>query len=221
VAGRRDEEVHRALAVPSRAAMLRLLRRRPGLGTSEIAAELRLHPNTVRFHLGVLRQAGLIRERADPTTRPGRPRRVYVVPPGQLQRGTEEYGELARALVEELAGRPDTTAVATAAGRRWALGRVRPGEQPVTAAQAAEVVDALFDDLGFDPALARRADRWELRLRHCPFAALAEQHPQVVCGVHRGLLDGAVTALGAAGVTTGLEPFVQPRLCLATLSDDQ
>jgi predicted ArsR family transcriptional regulator len=35
---------------------------------------------------------------------------------------------------------------------------------------------------------------------HCPFADLAERHPELVCGLHRGLVAGFVAEMGDAEV---------------------
>lgn len=54
-------------------------------------------------------------------------------------------------------------------------------------------------------------------LRHCPFLALAEAHPEVACGVHRGLLRGVLESLGEDAAVR-LEPFVTPQTCVAHLN---
>ena len=53
-----------------------------------------------------------------------------------------------------------------------------------------------------------------VRLTSCPFLSLAEAHPDVVCGVHLGVIGGALGALGASGADTDLEPFAAPGACL-------
>ena len=40
----------------------------------------------------------------------------------------------------------------------------------------------------------------------------------MICGVHLGLMRGALEALGAPLEATRLEPFVAPHLCLAHLT---
>jgi predicted ArsR family transcriptional regulator len=35
---------------------------------------------------------------------------------------------------------------------------------------------------------------------HCPFAVLAEAHPEIVCHLHRGIVEGLVDAVGGARV---------------------
>jgi predicted ArsR family transcriptional regulator len=61
------------------------------------------------------------------------------------------------------------------------------------------------------------ADGTEILLHHCPFHELAEQQRDIVCGIHPGLLRGALQQLGAPVEATRLRPFVTPRLCVAEL----
>ena len=53
-------------------------------------------------------------------------------------------------------------------------------------------------------------------MHRCPFRDLAEEHGDVVCSVHLGLIRGAL-AVGAPVTATRLEPFVEPSLCRARL----
>ena len=54
--------------------------------------------------------------------------------------------------------------------------------------------------LGFDPALAGDDGQATVAFTHCPFRELAEANPDLVCGLHRGLVEGFVDALGGAEV---------------------
>jgi predicted ArsR family transcriptional regulator len=46
-------------------------------------------------------------------------------------------------------------------------------------------------EAGFDPRFRRRGNRVvEIALRGCPFRDLLEEHRELVCTVHRGLLEG-------------------------------
>lgn len=70
--------LHRALADESRLRILALLRKRPQpLDVRAIASGVALHPNTVRDHLNVLLDAGLVRSRTEKRERAGRPRALY------------------------------------------------------------------------------------------------------------------------------------------------
>ena len=108
----------------------------------------------------------------------------------------------------------------------------------MTAAQAARHVIGLFDRLGFEPELVAAGDvterepaagdvakgntleegGWQVRLHACPFRTVARAHPEVVCNVHLGLLRGTLSRLGAPPTTVGLQPFVTPELCVASLT---
>ena len=54
-----------------------------------------------------------------------------------------------------------------------------------------------------------------INLAHCPFIDLAKKNPAVVCGIHRGLIAGAMEQLGEGEAEVSLEPFVAPNLCRA------
>jgi predicted ArsR family transcriptional regulator len=197
------KSVHYALAEPKRAAIVELLRRRGPLDARELGAAVGLHPNTVRSHLDVLREAKLVGSQAERTARVGRPRLVFEA----LRSPPEaEHELLAAALAESLWELPDGTARAEAAGEAWGR-RIAAGRAPAT------VVD-LLEERGFDPERTGS----ELRMHRCPFAELAESYPEVVCALHLGLLRGAQRELGDAEVVEELRPFVEPHLCVATLS---
>jgi iodotyrosine deiodinase len=76
--GSRRLAIHRALGDESRLRIVALLRdeSRP-FDVREIATAVALHPNTVRDHLNVLLDAGLISTRAERRGRAGRPRVLY------------------------------------------------------------------------------------------------------------------------------------------------
>ncbi|GHD90790.1 hypothetical protein [Streptomyces naganishii] len=67
---------------------------------------------------------------------------------------------------------------------------------------------------GQEPATG--AER-RLHLHHCPFREVAQRRPDIVCAIHLGLMRGTVETLRAPLAAEGLEPFVTPHLCVATL----
>jgi predicted ArsR family transcriptional regulator len=207
---------HRALAGESRVRVLEALRGNGPATVSDLAELVGLAPNTVRLHLDQLVDAGLVtRERAEPTGR-GRPRQIYsAAQDADVSEGA--YRELARLLAETLASvGPAAESAAMATGRAW-------GSELVAQSPDAEIgpdsdreqVVALMDDLGFSPRLAEGGAAVEMH--HCPFRQMAQQHSDVVCGLHLGLMQGAFTQLGSATHATRLEPFATPLMCLAHL----
>ena len=210
-----DATGHRALADPSRARILRTLAEAGGpLDAHELAACVGLHPNTVRWHLGVLADAGFVSSSTEPRTRPGRPRVVFTATEEEAE-GREDYRLLAAILAGSLSGTDTGAAVAEEAGEAWGRFLVeRP--QPfarLSAGDAADQVVRLLDEHGFEP----ERENGDVIMRRCPFRDLAEQHGDIVCSVHLGLIRGALDEIGAPVTATRLEPFVEPGLCRARL----
>lgn len=123
-----------------------------------------------------------------------------------------------------------TPAVLEQSGRQWARDHVarlatRVGERTPATTPGAWLgkVGAVIDLLvgwGHAPAVrtAAGAREVDIVLRDCPFLALARDSPQMVCGVHRGLLRGALDALGEESAELDLQPLVDQRTCRAHLT---
>lgn len=205
---------HRALAGASRARLLGVLRRSTdALGVAELAEAVGRHPNTVRAHLQQLLDAGLVvRETAGPVGR-GRPALRFRADPDGADDDPEPYRALARVLTEQLADRPDGGAQARSAGSRWGRSMAVDLEPAESAADGMQRMVQLLDDAGFAPDAADGTSA--INLRRCPFGTLAVGRERVVCGVHLGLMRGALDAIGAPLDATRLEPFVRPDLCVA------
>jgi predicted ArsR family transcriptional regulator len=90
---------------------------------------------------------------------------------------------------------------------------VRSNERPRRTAGVDAVVD-LLAERGFEPT----ADGLEIEMRRCPFHDIAELHPEVVCAVHRGVVDGALDELDSELAVGELEVFPRPDVCVLRLS---
>jgi predicted ArsR family transcriptional regulator len=215
---------HGALAVASRLRLLDVLRASEDpLDVRELAAACGLHVTTVRFHLDVLADAGLVRSRAGQSGTRGRPRRLYSPASRAVAPGAHTGYELLSALLaRHWAGDRDERAQrAEQAGWAWTGQRElapAPPAPTVTLDEAALHVNAVFAELGFDPELAHDGDSLQIRLHACPFRAIAATHPEVVCSIHLGMLRRALADVEAPPTTVGLLPFVQPHLCLAQIT---
>lgn len=219
-----DPQWHRVLSGESRVRVLELLRAHgTPLGIAEIATRVGLHPNTVRLHLDQLVDAGLALRDREGRTRPGRPRLVYAAAPvegpgtpsGGVELEESRYQMLADALVTHLERTtPEPEAEAVAAGRAWGRGlaKAETATAPTVEQATSELAD-LLDEVGFAPRTTGAGQTIELH--RCPFRQLANDHSPVVCGVHLGLMQGALAERGAPMQATGLQPFVTPELCLA------
>lgn len=214
-----------AQASPTRRHALALLRDAASpQDAQQLAAALALHVSTVRFHLRILEQAGLVSSRSDPRGSAGRPRTVYTaVPVTRGEGGPSPYEEIVRVLAAHLDETEDRrSARAEEAGASWAarLTRSRPSPNGTATSMdaAVEHLIGVFADMGFDPELTGAGDRRDIRLRACPFRAVAREHPDVVCAIHRGLLRAVLAHAGAPPVTAELLPFVEPELCVAQVA---
>lgn len=207
----------RALADDRRAHLVAELRTAPdGLDVQELSRRVGLHANTIRWHLGVLEDAGGVTSQPAPHAGRGRPRILYRLA-GEATEGTrDEYRLLATILTGTLAGTRDGARDAERAGRAWGRYLVtRPLPlAPLSDEAATEQVVGLLDEQGFSPENAPG----EIRMRRCPFHDLAESQPEIVCAVHKGLITGALEELGSELEVAGLDVFVRPDLCVARLS---
>jgi predicted ArsR family transcriptional regulator len=193
---------------------------REPLPVDAVADRLGLHLNTARFHLEQLVRTGEVERAPEARTTPGRPRTLYRAVHGASS-GRRSYRLLAEVLARSFAAtvaRPEQAAVR--AGTAWgrtlvdrAPGLTRPG----SAEAMARLVEVL-DRVGFAPEAVTQGRRQRILLHHCPFLEAARQHPEVVCAVHVGLMDGVLGKMGARARTDRLEPFVAPDLCIAHLT---
>lgn len=194
--------------------------RRP-LSAREIADELGLHINTVRFHLDALVRHGILRREEGRSEGPGRPRTQYVLAPGMDRGGPRNYKLLAEMLLSHLANNDDAAGAAVRAGEAWGRYLVAPPApgQRLSAADGLARLTELLADVGFDPHVSTKAGAGtEIRLRHCPFLELAETHRELVCALHLGLMRGALEQLGTPWRAETLTPFADPHTCLAELT---
>lgn len=177
----------------------------------EGAARAGITRKLAAFHLDRLVDAGLLNAGSRPTggrRRRGRAPKTYEpsgvaldvsIPPrrydlvGELLAtaiascGTDEPpGDAALRVAFErgrevgLAARPRTTTARTVARRRLAL----------------------LEDQGYEPVRGEG----RIMLRSCPFHAIARTAPELICGMNRALLDGALRGIGDSSTEAVLAP---------------
>jgi len=212
----------------ARARVLDVLTDQPEPCTVTALSELtRQHPNTIREHLdGLVDDRLAVRTRA-PAHGRGRPAWLYgTAPDAGSNPGAREYAGLASALAAQIARTSQHPgADSIEAGRGWGHDLVRrstsaqaqapaPAPVPGSAISARREVVALLDELGFAPSSDARAG--VVKLHRCPLLEAAQEHPEVVCGVHLGVVRGALAELGASPEETeraALQPFSEPGAC--------
>lgn len=182
---------------------LELARSPRPLATADISETLGLHPNTVRPHLDRMREAGLLDVEVSGRGDVGRPQHRYSLARDAPSLGLEPptMPLLARLLlamsVRLQASAADAEAVGTIEGAARA-------HRYAAAPSTIEALVADLDRLGFDPLVSAGGaddDDAVIGFANCPFADLAQVHPELVCGLHRGLVAGFVAQMGDTEVT--------------------
>lgn len=201
-----------------------------GRSAAELAAYLGLHVTTVRFHLDQLVTAGLLSTAFEQPSKAGRPRKLYAAPDAGLRghaEGERHFAVLAGLLAESWPADGSTPPSPQQAGHRWALSHADPAtasDEVATTpgrwlAKVGEMVDQL-DQWGYTPQLSTShgGRTVTIQLHNCPFLALARTRPDVVCGVHHGLITGALSHVGEHAVDIEVKPFVGPTRCLVKVT---
>ncbi len=215
------EAHYRAMADPVRRRLLRLLEDAGSPRDVEsLSAAVSLHANTIRGHLEILQAAGLVESQPEPRQTPGRPRILYTRSAASDEASAGGYRLLAEMLTSTVkAAGGDPAALAREAGRKWGeyLSEQLPPGRSLPPGEAVERIGLLLEDIGFEPRPHAEGDTVVFDLVDCPFRDLARDHPEVICSLHLGLLQGAASALGEAATVEGLQPFVAPSLCRAVV----
>ena len=182
---------------------LELARAARPLVTAEIAETLGLHPNTVRPHLERMREVGLLEVTTDARGEVGRPQHRYSLAPDAPSLGLEPptvplLARMVLAMAERLDASADDAA-AVGEGR----GRPAPRATPTRhrrSRRSSPTSTALASTPSSPPMSSTRPTSAIVAFANCPFAAFAATHPELVCGLHRGLVAGFVAAMGDAEV---------------------
>jgi predicted ArsR family transcriptional regulator len=190
-----------------------VLTRGAPVGRDEAARALRIDRSLAAFHLDRLAEAGLLDteyKRISGRTGPGagRPAKLYRTSKREVAFSAppRNYGLVARILSEAI--EPDTER-ADAARRAARDKGIRIGQEAKRRAGARAsgdrlgrtLVDVLRDN-GFEPVRAGG----EIRLRNCPFDALAADHRDLVCGMNLSLQEGIVAGLDARDLQAVFTP---------------
>lgn len=212
---------------PTRQALYRFVAGEARPVTRDEAATAVSVPRSVAaFHLDRLTEAGLLEvefRRLSGRQGPGagRPSKLYrrserEVSVSLPERRYDVVGRvLARAVSDALAeDRPIGKAIERAAtdlGK--SLGdqaRLEGGSTSSTLPPLAAVTEAL-ETYGFEPL----HDGPDVVLNNCPFHSLAQEYPDLVCGMNVHLMRGLIRGLGARGVKARLDP--SPGRCCVRL----
>jgi predicted ArsR family transcriptional regulator len=222
-----------ALADPVRRALYWYVAGQGGaVSRDQAAADTGLARHTVKFHLDKLVDEGLLAveyRRLSGRRGPGagRPAKLYRRSDRQLsvslpERRYDLAGSVLATAVERAActGEPVREVVddvAAAEGRRMAAAAPPVAGDPAADGLADEPADPLDDAAavlaraGYEP----RVEAGRVVLVNCPFAALAREHTELVCGMNLALL-GALARERGGGLCAALDPA--PGRCCVTLA---
>lgn len=183
------------------------------VGREAAAAGVSVSRGLAAFHLDKLVQAGLLEasyRRLSGRVGPGagRPARVYRRSDREFtvsvpERRYERVATLFAAALERLGdGSPpvELSEAAREAGREL-------GKNAGRGSSRTRLVRAL-EGAGYEPITDSHGT---IRLRNCPFDALAEAHRTLVCGTNLAMADGIVAGVGAADTRPVLDR--QPGFC--------
>lgn len=202
--------------------MLDLLRASPSpVGVQEVAEQVGLHPNTARFHLEGLVEAGLATRAPRLRGTPGRPSMAYRASADDTAAGVRRYRLLAEMLTGLVsAAMPEPAKAAEEAGREWGayLAEQPPPYHRPDREEALAKLTAVLSEMGFAPQARADGKELRVRLRQCPFQEVARRHQDIVCALHLGLMRGALARMRAPLTTQRLEPFAAPNICVAHLA---
>jgi predicted ArsR family transcriptional regulator len=177
-----------AVADPVRLRIVRHLAQHRSATPAELADAAGVHLNTLRPHLAALEQAEVLRSTQRAPSGPGRPTAEYRLIDGWGLSSTD-FLELAGLLASALVRAAPAPASLLATGADW--GRYlagRPGVRDI----ASEVPRAL-ERLGFHATV----DGDAVRISGCPCAVVSPDHPEVVCALAAGLVEGVLAATGS------------------------
>lgn len=195
-------DVFKALGDTTRYAIyVELARSSHPLSTAEVAGRLELHTNTVRPQLERLREVGLLDLHVDARGGVGRPQHRYSLSADAPSLGFEPpVMPLLATMVLRLA---ETSGASGADAASIGQGQgAADADRYASAPSSLEALVAELHRLGFDPLVSEGTDDEAIvGFGHCPFRSAAEAHPDIVCSLHRGLVEGFIERMGDAEVS--------------------
>jgi predicted ArsR family transcriptional regulator len=176
-----------AIANPTRLRLVRHLAKHETASLAELAAAASVHPNTARPHLAALEEAGVVTRSADDRAERGRPPVRYRLagdwtldPAGPLGLS----GLLASVVLRSGLSSKELRAL----GAEW--GRYLVG-RPGAGAPGREIPLSL-GALGYDARLTNGT----VELSACPCPVVLPSHPDRICRLADGVIDGVLAASG-------------------------
>lgn len=185
-----------------------------GVNREQVAREMGISRRLAAFHLDKLADEGLLDfHYARPPGRSGpgagRPAKVYKAIDLGIEVSLPErrYDLMGGLLADSITAGSDQADQAKKVAFRTGLEvgqEVRRKERlrPPGAERAMSITAEVLDDYGFEPSLIDG----ELSLMNCPFFALSQSRPDLVCVLNHAFLEGIVRGLGNDTLEVDLLP---------------
>ena len=193
------------LGYPTRRSIYLTVRESPEPATAaQVAGRFNIHANVARHHLDRLAEEGYLevtRRRPEGKKGPGagRPAKCYTSTDKEieLQFPARRYDLLADLLIRVVQRLEPQRAseVAAEVGREYGVELAGTLELPNAGGfdAALATVQQAMVEVGF--AVDTNTGNRQLLMSHCPFGRTAFDHPEVVCSLDRGIVNGLMEAL--------------------------
>jgi predicted ArsR family transcriptional regulator len=171
---------------------------------AQVAAEFSIHANVARHHLDRLADEGYLEithKRPDGKngSGAGRPAKCYTATDKEIEvqfpaRRYDLLADLLIRIVQRL--EPERASeIAAEVGREYGIELAGTLSLPETAGfdSVLATVQQAMVDVGF--AVDTNTTNRQLLMSHCPFGRTAFDHPEVVCSLDRGIVNGLMEAL--------------------------
>ena len=199
-----------SLNEPVRRALYQYVGQRGGdVSRDDAAAAVGISRGLAAFHLDKLVEEGLLEvtfRRLSGRSGPGagRPSKLYRRSSRQIELTLppRSYELAARLFADALEGE-DLRKVAHEFGGSVGMEARAIAGQEAGREKLLDSLEAVLTAYGFEPY---HNPNGELRMRNCPFHALAQRHRVLVCGMNLALMEGALETLRSDGVEAVLDP---------------
>ena len=193
---------------------------------AQVAAEFNIHANVARHHLDRLTDEGYLevahkRSTGKNGSGAGRPAKCYTPTDKEieLQFPARRYDLLADLLIRVVQRlEPERAAeVAAEVGREYGVELAGTLELPDAAGfdSVLATVQQAMVEVGF--AVDTNTDSRQLLMSHCPFGRTAVDHPEVVCSLDRGIVNGLMEGLNHATQTVTAPKETWGEGCVTTV----
>lgn len=179
---------------PTRRRILEILTRGGPVGIEELAGDLGLAPITVRHHMAILEEEGLVTA-TTVKRKVGRPRYEYSLTEEGHEAFPKQYSRLSVLMVEEAKahrGEEVLVELFRSLGLKWAR-EATQGDAPMELHARLDRAVAELVRAGYMAEWRQTGEGYFIYLRNCPYLQVAREHA-VLCEMDTQLIGGLVAS---------------------------